>query len=101
MDLPTGARFKQSAGKQRRTKGHLMRSEGLTDYVTVVTEVWGECLGITEVRPDDDFFLLGGHSLLVLEVIDRLAERTGVVLAVRAFFEYPTPCGIARLLETG
>jgi len=45
-----------------------------------VAAMWVEALGVSEVQPDDDFFDLGGHSLIAVDVIDQVQKLTGVEL---------------------
>ena len=45
-----------------------------------VAAIWVETLGVSEVQPDDDFFDLGGHSLIAIDVIDQVQKLTGVEL---------------------
>ncbi|GAA2109262.1 amino acid adenylation domain-containing protein [Streptomyces synnematoformans] len=58
-----------------------------------------EVLGIDAAGPHDDFFQLGGHSLLVATLVRRIRTAFGADLPVRAVFDAPTPAGLARLLE--
>jgi nonribosomal peptide synthetase DhbF len=64
----------------------------------VVQRAWRDVLALEDVEPDDDFFLLGGHSLLVLEVVDAIEAETGTAIPLGAFFEDPTPRALARHL---
>jgi amino acid adenylation domain-containing protein len=64
-----------------------------------VAEIWSELLGIRAVGVHDNFFDLGGHSLLGTQVIARLRIATGVELPVSAIFESPTVAGLAARLE--
>jgi acyl carrier protein len=59
-------------------------SGGAEDYVSPrtameqsIAEVWQEVLGVEPVSAHDNFFDLGGHSLLSLKAITRIEEKTG------------------------
>ncbi len=69
---------------------------------TVVEEtlagVWAELLGVPQVGIRDDFFLLGGHSLLGIQALSRVRRLFGVELGIRALFNTPTVEGLARAI---
>ncbi len=67
-------------------------STGLTQEVATV---FAEVLGLDHVGPSDNFFTLGGNSLLVLRALAALRQRGHGELSVAAFFGDPTPRGIA------
>jgi amino acid adenylation domain-containing protein len=57
--------------------------------------LWSELLGIERVGRHDDFFALGGHSLLVLRLLSELDQAFGVRLPVGVVFLRPTLAGLA------
>ncbi len=65
------------------------------DLVRLVSELWCDVLGMTEVNPSDNFFDLGGHSLLLHTVRDRLHERTGRDIPLVELFQHPTARALA------
>ena len=64
----------------------------------VVRRAWRDVLALDDIEPDDDFFLVGGHSLLVLEVVDAIEAETGTAIPLGDFFENPTPRALATFL---
>lgn len=55
-----------------------------------VADVWRDLLGIDALAREDDFFDLGGDSLLVMELATRLTVACGVPIGVRLLFERST-----------
>nr|WP_225953304.1 non-ribosomal peptide synthetase [Kibdelosporangium phytohabitans] len=64
----------------------------------LIAAIWCEVLGVPEVGLDDSFFDIGGHSLLVARVRDRLAE-TGRPIPAVAMFSHPTVRRLAGYLK--
>jgi hypothetical protein len=60
-----------------------------------IADIWTAVLGIDRVGVHDDFFHLGGHSMLVAKVASRMARTFGVDFRLRTFFERPTIEGLA------
>jgi acyl carrier protein len=56
-------------------------------------------LGLDKVSVQDNFFLLGGHSLLGTQLIARVRDAFGVELTLRALFDAPTIAGLAAQVE--
>ncbi len=55
-----------------------------------IAEIWSSVLGIDQVGSEDNFFNLGGHSLLGARVATQVRESFEIDLSVRALFEQPT-----------
>ncbi|WP_202638622.1 non-ribosomal peptide synthetase [Bailinhaonella thermotolerans] len=68
-----------------------------------IAGVWAELLGVPEVRADDDFFDLGGHSLVAIQAVARLRRVLpgigGRAVGVMDLFKEPTVRGLAALVE--
>lgn len=56
----------------------------------VVAEIWKDLLGRKDFGVTDDFFALGGHSLLVSQLLQRLRTECGVSVPVADIFMDPT-----------
>ncbi len=64
----------------------------------IVAEIWQELLEVEKVELRDNFFALGGHSLLLLPMQERLRERFGVSLPIIELFKFPTAGALAAHL---
>jgi amino acid adenylation domain-containing protein len=61
-----------------------------------IIEEWRGLLAKTSIAPDDDFFDLGGNSMLALQAAGLAASTFGVPLTLRHFFEASKPRALAR-----
>ncbi|HTU33191.1 MAG TPA: non-ribosomal peptide synthetase [Candidatus Acidoferrum sp.] len=64
-----------------------------------VTELVAPLLGIERVSVEDNFFMLGGHSLLGTQLIARIRAAFGVELSLRSLFECPTIAALASEVD--
>jgi amino acid adenylation domain-containing protein len=65
----------------------------------LIADVWKEALGVERVGVRDNFFNLGGHSLLLIRVNNRLREALRIELPVVELFKYPTVSTLAEHLS--
>ncbi|HEX7240717.1 MAG TPA: amino acid adenylation domain-containing protein, partial [Longimicrobiaceae bacterium] len=64
-----------------------------------IAGVWREVLGLERVGAGDNFFEVGGHSLLLVRLHARLREETGREVTVVDLFRFPTVASLAAHLE--
>lgn len=64
-----------------------------------VAEIWRTVLRESEISATDDFFDLGGNSLLAMQVIVRVRRRFGIEIPIRALFDNPTLAGFSRAVN--
>ncbi|NPC85656.1 KR domain-containing protein, partial [Pyxidicoccus fallax] len=70
----------------------------LDEVEGALADIWRRLLGIERVERHENFFDLGGNSLIGLKVIGEVKRRFGVALPVVALFENPTLGAMARML---
>jgi non-ribosomal peptide synthetase component F/acyl carrier protein len=93
-------------GDQVRLRGlRLEPAEALTPAEEAVARIWAEVLGgpcqLERVGRDDNFFDLGGDSLLALLIIARMQSELSVDVSMASLLGSPTIAGLARLVEQG
>jgi acyl carrier protein len=80
-----------------------LRDETFTAARTPVEErlsvMLSALLGLEQVSVNDNFFILGGHSLLGTQLISQIRSAFGVELALRTLFESPTIAQLALEIE--
>jgi acyl carrier protein len=64
-----------------------------------VVTILAELLGVGQLSVNDNFFFLGGHSLLGTQLIARTRDAFGVELPLRTVFDFPTAAEISGVIE--
>lgn len=72
-----------------------------TEVERTVARIWQEALHVEKVGVDDNFFDLGGHSLLVVMVNDKLRGMFDRDIPVVDMFDHPTVSSLAKYLSQG
>lgn len=82
---------------------NVVRSNLSTAYVAprtrleeAICEIWSRILGIEQVGIHDDFTELGGHSLIAIQLVDRLRQLLDVELTVADVYRLPTVAGLSE-----
>jgi acyl carrier protein len=98
----TGSRILEQVNKlQSRQQRHprpnlaVPYAEPRNEMEQRLADIWQEVLGVTEVGVDDNFFEMGGDSLLATLLIGRLGEAFSVDLSLRTIFDAPTVAEMA------
>jgi acyl carrier protein len=71
------------------------------DLEARIAKIWQEVLKLPQVGALDNFFDLGGHSLLIVQVLSRVREALGRHLPMTDLFRFPTIRALARHLASG
>ena len=107
IPLTINGKVDRDALPRRAESKHTVLERGHRDPVLrtgterAVADLFTSLLHLRQVGADDDFFALGGHSLLVARFAFAVSDRFGVELPLRAVFENPTVRGIARAIDQG
>jgi len=71
-----------------------------TEVEQTIANTWRQAVGIEQVGIHDDFFELGGDSLMAIQVISQLRKEFQIELSLHSFFERPTTvAGLAERVE--
>lgn len=71
-----------------------------SDYIELeLTKIWENVLGIHPLGLNDNFFDVGGHSLLALRLFDKIEKIFGKSIAVNILFQAPTIKQLAHILR--
>jgi len=79
--------------------GDQMRIPPRTPVEKRVVAILSELLGVQQVSLDDNFFYLGGHSLLGTQLIARARDSFGVELPLRTVFDSSTAGELSAVIE--
>src|SRR5579883_897926 len=78
-------------------QGELIAPRTATEEQLVA--IWSQLLGLEQVSVTDNFFVIGGHSLLAMRLAMQLRERFSIEFSLRNVFEASTLAGMARMVD--
>lgn len=81
-------------------KGESVGASPEGQFETLIAQVWAEVLGRDRVSADDDFFALGGHSLIALRVVARIKKQLGLVMPTKEVYRHPRLRDLAEHVES-
>jgi acyl-coenzyme A synthetase/AMP-(fatty) acid ligase/acyl carrier protein len=102
-DLPLTANGKLDCGALPEPSPHNILGDNISapasETEASLAQILSNLLAVPEVGPEDDFFLLGGHSLLGTQLIARIRDRFAVEVPLLTLFERPTVRGLSAEIE--
>jgi amino acid adenylation domain-containing protein len=72
----------------------------VTESECLLADIWKEIMGQQDIGVDEDFFALGGHSLIAVRMMVALEKKTGLRLPMAALFQAPTIEKMGRILDS-
>jgi len=115
LDAPSDLRERLASTSARRMEQHTDEIATLQEYSRptlqaayvapctpleqTICAVWKKFFGLQSIGIYDDFFALGGDSLLATQLMAAIRETCRVDLPVRKLFDLPTIAGLAQVIE--
>jgi acyl carrier protein len=65
----------------------------------VLADIWRQVLSVERVGLRDNFFDMGGHSLVAMQMVSRVREEFAIDLPIAAVFSAPTVAGLAESMH--
>ena len=87
--------------RSTRTRPSPVHSAAHSETEKRLIKIWQETLQVEQIDRDDDFFSLGGNSLLAMQLVERTQRDFQVALDLHTAFQNPTVANIARLIDAG
>jgi acyl transferase domain-containing protein/acyl carrier protein len=79
--------------------GHAATQPTRSDYEKRLLAIWQQVLGIEQIDLYENFFDVGGNSLIALQLISKIRKAFHVQIPITAIFEAPTISAMATLLQ--
>ncbi len=70
-----------------------------TETEKLLADIWQECMGINEISITDNFFALGGHSLMAVQILSKVGNKLGRKFQLSALFKYPDIRALAAFID--
>ncbi|KWI71348.1 non-ribosomal peptide synthetase [Burkholderia stagnalis] len=73
--------------------------EPVSDTEKLIARIWSELFKVERIGLNDNFFALGGHSMLAVQLLWLVEQRAGVHVAIRELFDAPTVLRLASRID--
>lgn len=81
--------------KHREVEVALQADRDLSEFEALVGRIWGEVLGLKSLHVDDNFFDLGGDSVIAMKIANALSRELNDKLQIVSVLRNPTPAMLA------
>jgi len=86
---------------ERMTPSSKGDASGLDPQEQLVAAIWKKALGLAHINKNDNFFEIGGHSLIAVKVMVQLEKVYGIRLPLSVLFKYPTIQNLSQAIKSG
>jgi amino acid adenylation domain-containing protein len=97
--LPSGKVDRKALPAPEKNKLGDSYPAAITDSERLLCQIWGKWLNVDDVRAYDNFFDLGGHSILALRVVGEINKKLNTHLRLAEFYQNPIVEDLARIIE--
>lgn len=103
LPLTTNGKLNRRALPEPEAQGTAAETsmEPADDVERQLLRIWQEVLAVSSIGPRDNFFDVGGHSLLAVRLFARIQAEMGTTLPLATLFQAPTVQGLAALIRRG
>jgi acyl carrier protein len=70
-----------------------------TETEIILAEMWKELLGVERVSVQDNFFEIGGHSLMVIKMVSHIKKEFELSIPISVLFKFTTIGELSKYLE--
>ena len=71
----------------------------MTTTESAIAKAWSIALGVDRIQRTDEFFAIGGHSVMAAQMVAQFREQFGIDMTLRFFLENTTVCSLANVIE--
>ncbi|GKS09864.1 hypothetical protein YDYSY3_08640 [Paenibacillus chitinolyticus] len=71
----------------------------MTTIETEIAKTWSIALGVDQIQRTDEFFAIGGHSVMAAQMVAQFREQFDIDLTLKHFLENTTVCSLANVIE--
>lgn len=98
LPLTPSGKIDTAALSANRTSGSAPPISEMSEEEEAVAQIWASMLKLDRIGPEDNFFMLGGFSMLAVRMLKRVQEKFAVSLPVSALLQSPTLAAFAGTL---